>query len=1025
MKFIVILIAVCLSSALISQVDLAVQLAHSDDIVQLEFSNSGRFLVSKGRNNEFVIWDMVHGKSLSSFTLSSIDNVEGMKFSENEENLLIKTTRTTFFYSISKESITQQVLADSAYRHKEFYHEPNGNDRLSIKKGMIWKKNTAKKIPRYRLTVPNIKANFTAIDVNKDANLLLAVAEDATVYAYDFTFGIKKRELVGHTSQVFDVRFSPDGKTFVTAGRDRSIAIWDTESLKLKGRLASNVYRKKSVIYSHDGNKIYVGDELGYAYEIDFATAFPKIAVNRASFHALNRIIPNQTKADQDYFLLTSNNFIYRKSNPIDKEFKQKYAYRDHAFLEVKPLFIQEVFHAYQDPIGEITFMDQSPNGKFIIFSGQSDFPCITFSNVMTGKTERVYKPYSQEQWIDLAFLNDSTFIGIQDSSKILHFWMIDDKKTFVKTDTLPFVLQDFEVIDDSTLWLNTKHFGQFAYNPFTRIHKQIITDGARQIMKRNKFIILESFSGALDFYDLNEEKMYHRFIGHKEQVTDLNFHPDGDRFVTSSNDGTIRFWSLKSKRNLAVFIPFKNEEFVFITADNYYLMSKGAMNKIGFKVKGKYYYPEQFDLKYNRPDVVLNQLAFADKNLIEAYHHAYLKRLKKMNFTENQIRANFNLPELTLVNRNEIPAETTLDSIPLKLRLFDDLAPLDRINIWVNNVAVFGLSGVDLRAVNEHNIEREIYVYLAAGKNKIEINVLNQSGIESYKEQVVVEKTGIKRQPNLFVAAVGTSKHIDARYNLNFADKDANDLVGTLKKSPAFNQVNELVLTNEQVTLENLVQIKNFFAKAAIDDVVILFVAGHGVLDADFDYFFATHDMDFSDPEKRGVPYEMIEKLLDGIRAIKKILFIDTCHSGELDKDDVMVDPNANNIDDKDEQGEIIFRNAGVNVALKEDPLGLQSTNDLMKLLFTDLRKGTGATVVSSSGGVELSIEANEMKNGLFTYVLLEGLTSGHADLNEDGEISLAEIQRYTHDQVGVLSKGIQTPTARIQNNQLDYRLW
>ena len=54
-----------------------------------------------------------------------------------------------------------------------------------------------------------------------------------------------------------------------------------------------------------------------------------------------------------------------------------------------------------------------------------------------------------------------------------------------------------------------------------------------------------------------------------------------------------------------------------------------------------------------------------------------------------------------------------------------------------------------------------------------------------------------------------------------------------------------------------------------------MLFIAGHGVLDAELDYFFATYNMNCTKPQERGIAYEDLEGLLDGIKPIKKMLFI------------------------------------------------------------------------------------------------------------------------------------------------------
>ena len=47
---------------------------------------------------------------------------------------------------------------------------------------------------------------------------------------------------------------------------------------------------------------------------------------------------------------------------------------------------------------------------------------------------------------------------------------------------------------------------------------------------------------------------------------------------------------------------------------------------------------------------------------------------------------------------------------------------------------------------------------------------------------------------------------------------------------------------------------------------------------------------INFSNPEENGIPYEEIENLLDGIPARQKILLLDACHSGEVDKEDLQV---------------------------------------------------------------------------------------------------------------------------------------
>lgn len=998
-----------------SQIDLAVQRGHSDQIIRLEFSPNNKYLVSMAANHEFVIWDLNREKSINTFTISKIERVEGMKFSADESALRIKTKRTTYAYNITHATLKEVQTTDTNYRNPSYFFDAETNTELEIQKGYLRKKRKEKKFSDYKLVVREVEASFLAFDVNPKIDRLIGVAENQRIYVYTYSKGRKLDVLDAHISRINDVCISDDGKYFATAGMDRSILIWNMDTRQINTRLSSRIFQKKTANFDATGNTLFIGDELGYIYEVNLNAAFPSVKAFRPNYHPVNRIV----RVEDDYFVASSNNYVYETKNLEEKKGGKKYAYRDFSFIEFPSLALQNWFNVYQIPFGEVKEMALSPDHNHIIYTGNSEYPCITLANRETGKKRRFYGKGNDNNWKGVDFISNQSFLSYYDSTDVIYNWKFEEKEAYFKTDTLPFIIQDIAVLDENQIWINARYEGQYIYNLTTRNPLKISDRKCKRVMKRGNYVVLISRSNTIIFYDLKQQKEIGSFVGHSELVTDVNIHPSKPLFVSSSDDGTVKLWELNKQQLIVTIIPFKNNEFVFVTNDNYYLITKGGLNEIGFKVKGEYFYPEQFDLKYNRPDIVLTRLGYSSPDLIKAYKKAYDKRLKKMNFNENQLNGAFHLPTSQIVNAVNLPKKTTDRSVQLKVLLKDDLYKLDRVNIWVNDVAIYGINGLSIKDKDVHQFEETLTVNLSQGKNKIEVNVLNQNGAESYRSVVEIE-ANYEESPNLFIATVGISKHQQKKYDLEYADKDARDIANTFKQNEFFASVKALTLTNEEVVKDNLHKLREFLAQAKINDVVILTIAGHGVLNTDFDYFFATHNLDFDNPAVNGIPYEAIEQLLDGIPALRKLLFIDTCHSGELDKDDV---EEKKEIDS--EKGDIQFRNAGVLAQLKENPLGLQNTNELMRSLFTDLRRGTGATVISSSGGTELSIEGNKYENGLFTYCLLSGLTSGDADLNKDGAIFVSEIQRYVQEEVKQLSGGLQTPTSRLQNNELDYQIW
>lgn len=466
-----------------------------------------------------------------------------------------------------------------------------------------------------------------------------------------------------------------------------------------------------------------------------------------------------------------------------------------------------------------------------------------------------------------------------------------------------------------------------------------------------------------------------------------------------------------------------RDGEWIIWNEEGYFMSSKNGTQFVGYQLnqgrdkEAKFYPFEQFDLKYNRPDILLKSLNLADAGMIDIYNSAYKKRLTRMNLTEEDLASDLHAPEIKIIQHNFLEN----GKYQLNFSAFDEKYSLNRVNVFVNDVPVYGRKGMDLSSLSSQKIEKDIHFNILPGRNKIQISVLNNRGQESLKETFYVYDDTHEDKPKLYYIGLGVSNYEMSDFNLKFAAKDAEDLATTLSQSKAFSEVHQLTLTNEKVNKNSLDSLRNFLQSVQATDVVMVFIAGHGVLDKDLNYYFASHDLDFNDPAQNGISYNDIESLVDGIPAIRKLLIMDTCHSGELDKDDV----EKNNSTEKlNSSSDIVFRNVGVGVRTKEGA-GIEATNEVMKEMFSDLRRGAGATVIASAGGTEFAMESQKWQNGLFTYCFIQALQSQNGDSNKDGFIFVSELKTYIQAEVLRLSEGLQEPTTRTENLSMDYRIW
>jgi uncharacterized caspase-like protein len=403
---------------------------------------------------------------------------------------------------------------------------------------------------------------------------------------------------------------------------------------------------------------------------------------------------------------------------------------------------------------------------------------------------------------------------------------------------------------------------------------------------------------------------------------------------------------------------------------------------------------------------------------LVAHFRARYQRRLLKVGMREDDASTVFDgAPDARI-----IAAKVTGKTVELTLAL--TAAPggaLRRYGVFVDDVPILGALGKETSGAQQ---TIALTVELISGRNKIEVSVFDDAGVESLRDVRYVDGPR-EAKGDLYYLGFGVSRYRDARLNLGYAHKDALDLGAAFAamKGDVFAAVHTKVIVNEEATKGAIAAAKDYFRAAKADDTIVLFIAGHGVhtRDAAADYYYATSDVNVHDLRGTAAPFELIEGLLDGVAPRRKLFLMDTCQSGEMDDDDAEVGaPTAGSrgMVSRGIRGLVLDDGA----TTKLPPLSSGARSLLLnrdRYVYNDLTRRTGAIVFSSSRGVESSYEGPEWNNGAFTAELLAGLQTG-----EQGStiVTVDALREYVAKAVPERTNGRQHPTVDRDNREMKF---
>ena len=156
----------------------------------------------------------------------------------------------------------------------------------------------------------------------------------------------------------------------------------------------------------------------------------------------------------------------------------------------------------------------------------------------------------------------------------------------------------------------------------------------------------------------------------------------------------------------------------------------------------------------------------------------------------------------------------------------------------------------------------------------------------------------------------------------------------------------------------------------AGKDDTVIIFLAGHGATEQDasspdgdgLEKYILPHNADPQNLYGSAIPMSEIARIFQRISSARLVFIGDTCYSGGSGGRTILV----------------AGKRANVSGAFLER-----------------VTQGKGRVILTASDANEVSVEKDELKHGVFTYYLLEGLR-GKADFDKDGVVTVDELYRY-----------------------------
>ena len=458
---------------------------------------------------------------------------------------------------------------------------------------------------------------------------------------------------------------------------------------------------------------------------------------------------------------------------------------------------------------------------------------------------------------------------------------------------------------------------------------------------------------------------------GHDSDIGSLSFSSDGNRLVSTADDGT-KVWSIPRRALAASLYTSPGDDWVTMTPAGFFAGGRRSENLISVVHGLDSFSVQHFFETLYRPDLVEEELN-EDPDAKHAIAAASLSLTK--------ILLSGTAPRLEFLERD---TEKLDSAVRVKVRVKDEGGGIGSRVVWRVNgqtraVTEISASGEGTDAA----VVEQVLKIVPRTVHTVEVTAYNREGVLASVPLVfpVTSEGAARLETRMHVLAIGITDYQRKDWRLNLAASDAKAFSETIKVAGRglFSQVKTKLVLDHDASAHGIGAAFDEISRdpdVRPNDVFVLFVAGHGRYDG-ARYFLVPQDLDTEAPPKgRGhtiaadaISQDTLQRWIASVQVDKRLVILDTCESAQ--------------------GGGALIR----------------ALTDRRLPAMEQLQYATGDNLIAAAG--QAAFEANKLGHGLLTYAVLEAFTRPQGSREEE-KVTTDTVASLAMERVPILSREI-----------------